>query len=98
MAHSVDGMKLNKKKTSWWESLIGINILGLVIVTLYSAFYNLCPIFFGVPAKEAIHDFFNTEMLFGIVFLIVWNGIAIVHEVIKLFRGHSKNEKDRKCK
>lgn len=94
MVHSVDGMKLNKKKTSWWGSLIGINILGLVIVTLYSAFYNLGPIILGVPVKEAIHDFLNTEMLFGIVFLIVWNGIAIVHEVIKLFKSHSKNKKD----
>lgn len=45
----------------WLLSLIAINIVGLILITIYSAYYSFGTMLFGVHTAGAVKDFWNTE-------------------------------------
>jgi len=52
-----------KKFLKWIFGLLLINFAGLILITLYSAYYSFGTMIFGVHTEAAIKDFWNTEIL-----------------------------------
>lgn len=45
----------------WILGLMAINIVGLILITIYSAYYSFGTMLFGVHTVAAVKDFWNTE-------------------------------------
>lgn len=83
----VDSMK---EKAKWLTSLIAINLIGLLLITLYSAYYSFGTMIFGVHKADAIIDFWHSEMLLGIPFLIGFNLLAIITAIYRKIKNGKK--------
>ena len=46
----------------WVLSLLAINVVGLIFITIYSAYYSFGSMLFGVHTEAAVKDFWNTEI------------------------------------
>ena len=67
-----------------------IIIVGITIITVYSAYYSFGTMIFGVHTESAIKDFWSTEFLLGVVYIIVVITIAVVTGVTRLYKKHLK--------
>ena len=83
-------MNFIKKIIKWLSTLLLILIVGLIIITIYSAYYSFGTMIFGVHTESAIKDFWDTEFLFSTVYIIVVITIAVVTEVTRLYKKHLK--------
>lgn len=72
------GTSYAKKIIKWILSLLLIIIVGITIITVYSAYYSFGTMIFGVHTESAIKDFWSTEFLLGVVYIIVVITIAVV--------------------
>lgn len=79
-----------KKIIKWLSTLLLILIVGLIIITIYSAYYSFGTMIFGVHTESAIKDFWNTEFLLSTVYIIVVITIAVVTEITRLYKKHLK--------
>lgn len=70
----------------WVLSLLAINVVGLIFITIYSAYYSFGTMLFGVHTAAAVKDFWNTEFLMGTIFLICVNLLAIITAVVRQFK------------
>ena len=70
----------------WILSLLAINVVGLIFITIYSAYYSFVTMLFGVHTAAAVKDFWNTEFLMGTIFLICVNLLAIITAVVRQFK------------
>lgn len=70
----------------WVLSLLAINVVGLIFITIYSAYYSFGTMLFGVHTVAAVKDFWNTEFLIGTIFLICVNLLAIITAVVRQFK------------
>ena len=52
-----------KKVLKWVLGLLIINFIGLMLITLYSAYYSFGAMIFGVHTESAIKDFWSTEFI-----------------------------------
>ncbi|WP_375604734.1 hypothetical protein [Lactobacillus delbrueckii] len=57
------GMNSIKKVLKWVLGLLIINFIGLMLITLYSAYYSFGTMIFGVHTESAIKDFWSTEFI-----------------------------------
>ena len=57
----------------WILGLIAINVVGLILITIYSAYYSFGTMLFGVHTAASVKDFWNTEILMGTIFLVCVN-------------------------
>lgn len=64
------GMNSIKKFLKWIFGLLLINFAGLILITLYSAYYSFGTMIFGVHTEAAIKDFWNTEFITAVPFII----------------------------
>ena len=51
----------------WLLGLIAINIVRLILITIYSAYYSFGTMLFGVHTAATVKDFWNTEYLLGTI-------------------------------
>ena len=79
------GTSYAKKIIKWILSLLLIIIVGITIITVYSAYYSFGTMIFGVHTESAIKDFWSTEFLLGVVYTI-----AVITEVTRLYKKHLK--------
>lgn len=79
-----------KEKAKWLTSLIAINLIGLLLITLYSAYYSFGTMIFGVHKADAIIDFWHSEMLLGIPFLTGFNLLAIITAIYRKIKNGKK--------
>lgn len=84
------GTSYAKKIIKWILSLLLIIIVGITIITVYSAYYSFGTMIFGVHTESAIKDFWSTEFLLGVVYIIVVITITVVTEVTRLYKKHLK--------
>lgn len=84
------GTSYAKKIIKWILSLLLIIIVGITIITVYSAYYSFGTMIFCVHTESAIKDFWSTEFLLGVVYIIVVITIAVVTEVTRLYKKHLK--------
>lgn len=77
-----------KEKVKWLTGLIVINLIVLVFITLYSAYYSFGTMIFGVHKAEAITDFLHNEILLGVPFLIGFNLLAIITAIHRKIESH----------
>ena len=70
----------------WILGLMAINMVGLILITIYSAYYSFGTMLFGVHTVAAVKDFWNTEFLIGTIFLICVNLLAIITAVVIQFK------------
>lgn len=70
----------------WVLSLLAINVVGLIFITIYSAYYSFGTMLFGVHTAAAVKDFWNTEILMGTIFLVCVNLLAIITAVVRQFK------------
>lgn len=83
-------MSYAKKIIKWISSLLLIIIVGITIIIGYSAYYSFGTMIFGVHTESAIKDFWSTEFLLGVVYIIVVITIAVITEVTRLYKKHLK--------
>lgn len=70
----------------WVLSLLAINVVGLIFITIYSAYYSFGTMLFGVHTAAAVKDFWNTEILMGTIFLVCVNAFAVITAVARQFK------------
>ena len=70
----------------WVLSLLVINVVGLIFITIYSAYYSFGTMLFGVHTAATVKDFWNTEILMGTIFLVCVNAIAVITAVARQFK------------
>ena len=70
----------------WVLSLLAINVVGLIFITIYSAYYSFGTMLFGVHTAAAVKDFWNTEILMGTIFLVCVNALAVITAVATQFK------------
>lgn len=70
----------------WILGLIAINVVGLILITIYSAYYSFGTMLFGVHTAAAVKDFWNTEILMGTIFLVYVNALAVITAVARQFK------------
>ena len=70
----------------WILGLMAINMVGLILITIYSAYYSFGTMLFGVHTAAAVKGFWNTEFLMGTIFLICVNLLAIITAVVRQFK------------
>lgn len=70
----------------WILGLMAINMVGLILITIYSAYYSFGTMLFGVYTVAAVKGFWNTEFLMGTIFLICVNLLAIITAVVRQFK------------
>lgn len=70
----------------WLLGLIAINIVGLILITIYSAYYSFGTMLFGVHTAAAVKDFWNTEYLLGTIFIVCFNLLAIITAIVRYFK------------
>nr|WP_201331054.1 hypothetical protein [Lactobacillus nasalidis] len=71
------GMNFIKKLVSWLGGLVLIIIFGLVLITLYNAYYCFGPMIFGEHLASASSQFWFAELLLGGGYTVVVLLIAI---------------------
>ncbi|MST80324.1 hypothetical protein FYJ61_07665 [Lactobacillus equicursoris] len=77
-----------KKLVSWLGGLVLIILFGLVLITLYNAYYCFGPMIFGEHLASASSQFWFAELLLGGGYTVVVLLIAIG---TKLTRKHKNN-------
>lgn len=82
-------MNYIQKILKWLVSLVLILLIGLFLITIYSAYYSFGTMIFGVHTESAIKDFWNTEILLSIFYIAVVLIIATVTAVRRLRKGKS---------
>ena len=70
----------------WILGLIAINVVGLILITIYSAYYGFGTMLFGVHTAAAVKDFWNTEILMGTIFLVCVNALTVITAVARQFK------------
>ncbi|MBW8461062.1 hypothetical protein K1B48_07875 [Lactobacillus johnsonii] len=70
----------------WVLSLLAINVVGLIFITIYSAYYSFGTMLFGVHTAAAVKDFWNTEILMGTIFFVCVNALAVITAVARQFK------------
>lgn len=70
----------------WILGLIAINVVGLILITIYSAYYSFGTMLFGVHTAAAVKDFWNTEILMGTILLVCVNALAVITAVARQFK------------
>ena len=80
-----------KKFLDWLTSLLLIIVVGLILITLFSAYYSFGTMIFGVHEASAIKDFWFTEIMLGTVYVSVVMVIAI-YTAITRFLKKRKNK------
>ena len=70
----------------WVLSLLAINVVGLIFITIYSAYYSFGTMLFVVHTSAAVIDFCNTEILMGTIFLVCVNALAVITAVARQFK------------
>ena len=70
----------------WILGLIAINVVGLILITIYSAYYSFGTMLFGVHTAAAVKDFWNTEILMGTIFLVCVYAHAVIPAVARKFK------------
>ena len=70
----------------WVLRLLAINVVGLIFITIYSAYYSFGTMLFGVHTAAAVKDFWNTEILMGTIFLVCVNALAVITAVARQFK------------
>ena len=70
----------------WILGLMAINMVGLILIPIYSAYYSFGTMLFGVHTAAAVKDFWNTEILMGTIFLVCVNALAIITAVVRQFK------------
>lgn len=89
------GMNSIKKILKWILGLLIINLIGLILITLYSAYYSFGTMIFGVHTESAIKDFWNTEFITAIPFVIGINLLALGTTSVRIYKKRKK-KKERK--
>ncbi len=85
-----------KKFLKWILGLLLINFAGLILITLYSAYYSFgtmifgVPMIFGVHTEAAIKDFWNTEFITAVPFIIGVNLLAISTALFRMYKNKKK--------
>lgn len=80
-----------KKFLDWLISLLLIIVVGMILITLFSAYYSFGTMIFGVHEASAIKDFWFTEIMLGTVYVSVVMVIAI-YTAITRFLKKRKNK------
>ena len=70
----------------WILGLMAISIVGLILITIYSAYYSFGSMVFGVDTVAGVIVFWYTEFLLGTIFLICVNLLAIITAVVRQFK------------
>ncbi|MEW4617126.1 hypothetical protein AB0Q63_04520 [Lactobacillus iners] len=60
-----------------------INLVGLILIKLYSAYYNFGTRIFGVHSEAAIKDFWHSDFIITIPFVI---GLSIGTELFRMYK------------
>ena len=76
-----------KKFFKWLFGLLIINLAGLILITLYSAYYSFGTMIFGVHTAAALKDFWNTEFITAIPFVIGVNLLAINTALFRMYKN-----------
>ena len=76
----------------WILGLLIINLIGLILITLYSAYYSFGTMIFGVHTESAIKDFWNTEFITAIPFVIGINLLALGTTSVRIYKKRKKNK------
>ena len=76
-----------KKFFKWLFGLLIINLAGLILITLYSAYYSFGTMIFGVHTEAAIKDFWNTEFITAVPFIIGVNLLAISTALFRVYKN-----------
>lgn len=84
------GMNSIKKFLKWIFGLLLINFAGLILITLYSAYYSFGTMIFGVHTEAAIKDFWNTEFITAVPFIIGVNLLAISTALFRMYKNKKK--------
>ncbi|MFQ3625202.1 hypothetical protein U2F58_06460 [Lactobacillus johnsonii] len=84
------GMNSIKKFLKWILGLLLINFAGLILTTLYSAYYSFGTMIFGVHTEVAIKDFWNTEFITAVPFIIGVNLLAISTALFRMYKNKKK--------
>lgn len=71
----------------WLAGLVAILIIGLIFITLYSAYYSFGTMIFGVHSESAIKDFWNTEFLLGTVYISAVLVITLVTQISRWLKN-----------
>lgn len=79
-----------KKVLKWVLGLLIINFIGLMLITLYSAYYSFGTMIFGVHTESAIKDFWSTEFITAIPFVIGINLLAITTASVRIYKNKKK--------
>lgn len=79
-----------KKVLKWVLGLLIINFIGLMLITLYSAYYSFGTMIFGVHTESAIKDFWSTEFITAIPFVIGINLLAIITASVRIYKNKKK--------
>ncbi|WP_297953685.1 hypothetical protein [uncultured Lactobacillus sp.] len=84
------GMNSIKKFLKWILGLLIINLVVLILITLYSAYYSFGTMIFGVHTAAAIKDFWNTEFITAIPLIIGINLLAISTALFRIYKKKNK--------
>ncbi|MCZ9655042.1 MAG: hypothetical protein QP783_03870 [Lactobacillus iners] len=63
-----------------------INLVGLILIKLYSAYYNFGTRIFGVHSETAIKDFWHSDFIITIPFVIGVNLLSIGTELFRMYK------------
>ncbi|MDE6491975.1 MAG: hypothetical protein K2L37_02355, partial [Lactobacillus sp.] len=65
------------------------NIVGIIFITFENLYYSYGMMLYKTSFADATEEFWSTELLFGGLFLLVVNGLALI-AVIR--EKHKKNK------
>lgn len=63
-----------------------------MLITLYSAYYSFGTMIFGVHTESAIKDFWSTEFITAIPFVIGINLLAIITASVRIYKNKKKKK------
>lgn len=69
--------------------LLLVNIVGIIFITFENLYYSYGMMLYKTSFADATEEFWSTELLFGGLFLLVVNGLALI-AVIR--EKHKKNK------
>ena len=90
----VTSLNFIKKFLDWLISLLLIIVVGMILITLFSAYYSFGTMIFGVHEASAIKDFWFTEIMLGTVYVSVVMVIAIYTAMTRFLK---KRKNDASC-
>lgn len=79
---------LKLTKSGKWFLLL-VNIVGIIFITFENLYYSYGMMLYKTSFANATEEFWSTELLFGGLFLLVVNGLALI-AVIR--EKHKKNK------